>query len=134
MPCSFCATWKRSGRHGNWAWPGDAEIVGQGDGIDPFDVHLTGLRAGDVDAHAGPRLALVRDAELHVHRTVVQQEWLSLSAEREPLIWLAGQRLLEAVGEVRSRVPEDDVDVLCGAGAVAQTEFERHAALDDEEW
>ena len=30
--------------------------------------------------------------------------------------------------------PEDDVDVLCGAGAVAQTQFERDAALDDEEW
>ena len=79
-------------------WSGDAEIVGQCDGIDPFDVHLTGLRAGD-------------------------------SAEREALIWLSGQRLLEAVGEVRSRVPEDDVDVLCGAGAIAQPEFERDTAL-----
>ncbi len=79
-------------------WPGDAEGVGHGDGIDPFDVHLTGFRAGDVDGHAGPRLALVRDAKLHVHRTVVQQEWLPLSAEREALIWLAGQRFLETGG------------------------------------
>lgn len=104
------------------------------DGIDPFDVHLTGFRPGDVDAHAGPRLALVRDAKLHVHRTVVQQEWFSLSAEREPLIGLAGQRFLEAAGEVRSRVPEDDVDVLRGAGAIAQPELERDTAFDDEAW
>jgi hypothetical protein len=67
-------------------WPGNAEGFGQRDRIDPFDVRLTGFRAGDVDAHAGPRLALVRDAELHVHRTVVQQEWLPLSSEREALI------------------------------------------------
>src|SRR3954470_6030597 len=45
-----------------------------------------------------------------------------------------GSARLEAVGEVRSRVPEDDVDVLCGASAVAQTQFERDAALDDEKW
>jgi hypothetical protein len=50
------------------------------------------------------------------------------------LIWLAGQRFLKVVGGVRSRVPEDDVDVLCGAGAIAQAQFERDAALDDKEW
>ena len=43
-------------------WPGDAKGVGQGDAIDPFDVNFTAFRAGDIDGHAGPRLALVRDA------------------------------------------------------------------------
>jgi hypothetical protein len=65
-------------------WPGDAESVGQGDGIDPFGVRFTGLRAGDVDAHAGPRLALVRDAGLDVHRTVVQGEWLPFRRTEKP--------------------------------------------------
>lgn len=51
-------------------WLRDAEGTGQDDRIDPFDVHVTSLRAGDVDARIWSRLALVRDAKLHNRRTV----------------------------------------------------------------
>jgi hypothetical protein len=51
--------------------------------------------------------------------TTVTQERLALSAEREALVRVAGQRSFEAVGKVRSRLAQHDVDVLGRACAVA---------------
>ena len=109
-----------------------AEDVGQGNGVNPLDIGFAGLGTGDVDTDARPRLAAVGDGELHVDGPVVEQQRLALSPEGEPLVRVSRQGLFQAVGEVSTRVAQDDVDVLGRPRAVAKSELECDSTFDEE--
>jgi len=90
-------------------WASHAEGVGEGDGLHPFDIGFTRLRARYIDADAGPWLAPIRDRELHVDRAVVQQlslQGVSLGQAQSPRSPPIGDRRADdlrtkAAGSVR---------------------------------